>query len=274
MQLALVFLLLGLAGCADLSPQSRWQHADQLADKAGWQKLRIPTDKFILSAYVPKNSAQADTLTVYIEGDGLAWLTRSQASNDPTPRNPIALELALRHPQGMAVYLARPCQYVEASDAINCRQTYWTGGRFAPEVVETSNQAISALKQRVGADKLVLIGYSGGGAIAALVAARRNDVVRLITVAGNLDHRAWARMHHVPALEDSLNPVDEWQSLIDVPQRHFVGERDEIVSLDVADSYASRFPSDRRPEVITIPDFDHVCCWVENWGSTWLKERD
>ena len=274
LRLVWVFILLGLAGCVDLAPESRWQHADQLADKAGWQKLRIPTDKFVLSAYVPKNIAQAATLTVYIEGDGLAWLSRSQASDDPTPRNPVGLELALRHPQGMAAYLARPCQYVEANDVKNCREFYWTRGRFAPDVIEASNQAISVLKKRAGADKLVLVGYSGGGAVAALVAARRNDVVRLVTVAGNLDHRAWTSMHHVPALEESLNPADEWRALLHIPQTHFVGERDEVVGRDVADSYASRFPSDRRPEIVTIPDFDHVCCWVEKWSTIWLKGRD
>lgn len=267
-------LCLLLAGCADLSPQSRRQHADQLADQAGWQKLRIPAGQFVLPAYAPKNSKQADTLTVYIEGDGLAWLNRSQASDDPTPRNPVGLQLALRHPQGMAIYLARPCQYVEANDTKNCRQTYWTGGRFAPEVVEASNEAISALKRRAGAGRLVLVGYSGGGAIAALVAARRNDVVRLVTVAGNLDHRAWTSMHHVPPLENSLNPADEWRSLIAVPQRHYVGERDEVVSRSVADSYVSRFPLDGRPAVIAVPGFDHTCCWVEQWGSIWPTAGD
>ncbi len=274
LRLLFVFILLGLAGCVDFSPQVRWQHADQLADKAGWQKLRIPTDKFVLSAYVPKNRAKADTLTVYIEGDGLAWLSPSQASDDPTPRNPIGLELALRDPQGAAAYLARPCQYVEANDTKNCRQFYWTNGRFAPEVIEASDQAISVLKQRVGAINLVLVGYSGGGAVAALVAAHRKDVVRLVTIAGNLDHRAWTAQYHVPPLDGSLNPADEWRALLHIPQKHFVGERDEVVSRHVADSYASRFPSDQRPEIVTVPNFDHVCCWVEKWNSIWLTGRN
>lgn len=254
-----------LAGCADLSPQARRQHADQLATSAEWVKLRIPTDKFVLAAYVPQNSARAEVLTVYIEGDGLAWLTGSQASDDPTPHNPVGLQLALRHPRGAAVYLARPCQYVAADDAKNCRPPYWTGARFAPEVIEASNQAISALKQRAGAGRLVLVGYSGGGAVAALVAARRTDVVKLVTVAGNLDHRMWTTLHQVPALEDSLNPADEWQALINVPQRHFVGGHDEVVSRAVVESYASRFPPNRRPEVVMVSDFDHMCCWAERW---------
>jgi hypothetical protein len=271
---SIVLVLLLLAACADISPHSRWLHADQLAEKAHWHKLRIATDQFIISAYVPDSITQTDTLTVYIEGDGLAWLNRSQASDDPTPRNPVGLELALRHPQGAAAYLARPCQYAEAGDTKNCSETYWTGGRFAAEVIDASNQAVSVLTQRVGANKLVLVGYSGGGAVAALVAARRKDVVQLVTVAGNLDHRAWTDMHHVPALEESLNPADEWQALMNISQRHYVGEHDEVVSRAVTDAYAVHFPLSRRPEIISIPEFDHVCCWVEQWSSIWLKEQE
>ncbi|MEW6329984.1 MAG: alpha/beta hydrolase [Pseudomonadota bacterium] len=263
----LAVLLLALTGCAGLSLQARWHHAEQLAARADWHKLRLPTDTFILSAYVPKQTVPTDTLTVYIEGDGLAWLNRSQPARDPTPRNPVALELALRHPRGAAAYLARPCQYVEAADAKNCRETYWTAGRFAAPVIEASSQAIDALKQRAGASRLVLVGYSGGGTVAALVAARRGDVDRLVTVAGNLDHRAWTEMQGLPALAESLNPADEWRALQALPQRHFVGGRDNTVGRRVTESYLARFPPDRRPEVVTLPDFDHVCCWVERWDS-------
>ena len=270
-------LLLGffaLAACAHIAPQDRRQHADTLAAAHDWRSMRLPTEKFVLAAYVPKPMPHVDVLTVYIEGDGLAWLSSSQASDDPTPRNPVGLELALRHPRGTAAYLARPCQYVDPDDARNCRKTYWTNRRFAPEVIEASDLAISALKQHFGANKLVLAGYSGGGAVAALVAARRNDVVQLITVAGNLDHRAWTEQHRVPPLEGSLNPADEWRALANLPQLHFVGERDAVINRAVVDAYASRFPLDRRPEVISVPDFDHACCWVEKWDVLLSEHRD
>lgn len=271
---ALLIGLLALAACANITPQERRQHADMLAAAHGWQQLRLPTEQFVLAAYAPKPILQAGVLTVYIEGDGLAWLSGSQPSDDPTPRNPIGLELALRHPQGAAVYLARPCQYVGPEEARNCRQAYWTNRRFAPEVVAASNQAIDALKQSFGADKLVLVGYSGGGAVSALVAARRKDVVQLITVAGNLDHRTWTEQHRIPPLEGSLNPADEWRALASLPQLHFVGERDMVVNRAVADAYASRFPLDQRPEVVSIPDFDHSCCWAEKWSALLPERRD
>lgn len=271
MRSILLLALLVLAGCADISPQSRRDHANLLADTAHWRKLRIQTNTFVLSAYVPGNVTQADTLTVYIEGDGLAWLSRSQASPDPTPRDPVGFQLALRHPQGVAAYLARPCQYTEPGDGTNCRRTFWTDGRFAPAVIEASNHAVSELMRRFGATRLVLVGYSGGGAVAALVAARRKDVVRLVSVAGNLDHRTWTEMHHVAALKGSMNAADAWQALVEVPQVHLIGGRDEVVSPAVIDSYVSRFPVDRRPAVVSRPDFDHVCCWVDQWPTIWSE---
>ncbi len=262
--------MLVLSDCVDLSPQTRWQHAELLTNAAGWEKLHIPTDTFILTAYAPKTLLAADPLIVYIEGDGFAWISLTEISDDPTPFNPVGLELALRHPEGSAIYLARPCQFIAESDNQNCKKTYWTDGRFSTEVIRSTSQAISELMKRFGARKVILVGYSGGGAVAALVAAQRDDVEKLVTVAGNLDHRAWTEMHHDTPLKNSLNPADDWQKLQFIPQKNFIGGKDEVVGKDVAEAYASRFSPEHRPELITIPEFDHLCCWVENWKSIWL----
>lgn len=269
--LLLTLLLALLTACANLAPQQRRQHADALAAAHGWQKLRLPAGPFILTGYAPADAAPAATLTVYIEGDGLAWLTRAQASDDPTPRRPLGLELALRHPLGAAAYLARPCQYVAEADWPGCEAAYWTSRRFAPEVVEASSRAIDLLKQQAGAQRLVLVGYSGGGAVAALVAARRSDVVQLVTVAGNLDHRAWTALHHVPPLAGSLNPAEEWEALQAVPQLHFVGGKDKNMRAEIVRAYADRFPPARRPAMRVMQGFDHVCCWVEQWPELGMQ---
>lgn len=227
----------------------------------------MPAAKFELRSYVPKIKLHADVLTVYIEGDGLAWLSGTRPSDNPTPVRPVGLELALRHPRGAAAYLARPCQYVESGTGTSCNQHYWTDLRFSPEVVEASDAAISVLKQRFGATKLVLVGYSGGGAVAALVAGRRNDVIQMVTVAGNLDHRAWTMQHHLSPLTGSLNPADEWEKLVDIPQLLLLGEKDRVVSRSMTDAYASSFPPEHRPEIESVPGFDHECCWVEQWDK-------
>lgn len=238
---------------------------DALAATAHWQKIRLPTTHFILSAYVAEQPPAGAVLTVYIEGDGLAWLTRSQPSDDPTPGKPLALTLALQHRQGPAAYLSRPCQNVAEEDKKNCRQEYWSQRRFAPETIDASNAAIDALKARHQTTKLVLIGYSGGGAVAALVAARRSDVIRLITVAGNLDSDKWTRMQKIAPLSGSLNPADAAERLQDIPQLHWVGGKDRIISEEIVASYLQRFPPSQRPGLKVIADFDHVCCWARDW---------
>lgn len=262
----LLFLLPGLGGCLNLSPELRRDNAEHMAAASEWQRVRLPAGRFVLAGYIPGNiPADNATLTIYIEGDGLAWINASLVSLDPTPLKPVGLAMALRHPKGAAAYLARPCQYVAGVDAQGCSTQYWTTLRFAPEVVESTSQAVDLLKQQFQAKQLVLVGYSGGGAVAALVAARRHDVALLVTVAGNLDHQTWTKQHHATPLTGSLNPTEVWEQLRDIPQLHFVGGKDEIVGREVAEAFARHFPADRRPEIRVIPDFDHTCCWAEQW---------
>ena len=254
-----------------LSPEQRRTASEKFATDAGWQREVLDAGEFVLAAFIPPTLKQADTLTVYIEGDGMAWVDAHTPSFNPTPRDPIALQLALRDTSGHAVYLARPCQYVTGTDQHNCENKYWTSHRFAPEVITASNQAIDQLKQRYRAKKLVLVGYSGGGAVAALVAARRHDVVRLVTVAGNLDIAVWAAQKHISPLTGSLNPADAWAALVNISQLHFVGGADKVMGAEFAQSYRARFPVGQQPQVFVIPEFDHHCCWARDWPSLAAK---
>jgi pimeloyl-ACP methyl ester carboxylesterase len=237
--------------------------------QASWRAQDIDAGYFVLRSYGPVPKAATNTLTIYIEGDGQAWVTESQSSDDPSPRDAVALELAIRHPEGNAVYLARPCQFITGAARQNCRQTYWTDRRFAPEVVAAMDDAINQLKVQQQAKRLRLVGYSGGGAIAALVAARRPDVERLITVAGNLDHVTWTGLHHLSPLAGSLNPVDFWQSLAGIEQVHFLGVEDRIMPVQVATSYRHKFPEDAPISLVPVDGFDHRCCWAKEWPELW-----
>jgi len=265
-----VFSIGLLAACTHFpSAPERTAQASQLAQQLGWRPRNIETDFFTLRTYQPAAPSKTGSLTVYLEGDGFAWVTPSKPSSNPTPVDPIGLKLAMRD-SGAAVYLARPCQYVETPQRKNCIPRYWTSGRFAEEVVAATNQAIDTLVQNYGAGELILVGHSGGGAVAALVAARRDDVHRLITIAGNLDHRAWSREHRLTPLAESLNPADSWQALTHMPQTHYVGGRDDNIGISVVRSYQSRFKNGTEPEVVIVPGFDHHCCWETAWPR--LKE--
>ena len=192
-------------------------------------------------------------------------MTKNRLSPDPTPIDPIALRLALRDPAPKVLYLARPCQYAAKRPARGCHPIYWTTHRFAPEVVEGMNRAIDRAKRLAAAERIVLVGYSGGGGLAVLLAAARGDVSRLITVAGVLDHPAWTAYHGVSSMRGSLNPADSAMALGAIPQLHLVGGDDETVPLAIAAAYRSRLADGNRARVVVVPGFDHECCWEERW---------
>ena len=261
--------LLVFAGCMVPPANERTMSAQRLATDVGWAEFELTTDSFDLTGFVPSNQVKTSRqLTVYIEGDGLAWLTRTSPSLDPTPTNPLGLKLALQHPDTAVVYLARPCQLGQAR---NCNKRFWTSARFGSEVVNCYVQALDRLKSQFGNEKFQLIGYSGGGAIAALVAAKRGDVVRLVTVAGNLDHQTWTNLHSVTPLRESLNPAAYAESLVGIDQYHFVGADDQILPPSIANAYVGRFPQYRQPNIVIIPSFDHHCCWEEKWQDLYLN---
>ena len=269
--IAALLLTVLISGCAAIpGPAERRRHADGLAASRDWQASTLAVGGFQLLVYGPKTIEPFAVLTVYIEGDGFAWVTGTRPSADPTPRDPLALRLALAHPDGNAAYLARPCQFANA-ELTGCAERYWTNERFAPEVIAATDQAVDILKTRFGARRLNLVGYSGGGAIATLVAARRQDIDRLVTVSGNLDHVAWTTHHRVEPLMGSLNPAAFVDKLDGRHQWHFAGGKDRVVPPWLLEEFASRFAAGQRPYIYTERDFDHLCCWAENWGALWER---
>ncbi|GLQ05108.1 hypothetical protein GCM10007924_03290 [Sneathiella chinensis] len=254
-----------LAACAGVpSPEDRSAAMRAMAKAADWRVQAVSGGDFSLLVSYPAGLTSAQTLAVYVEGDGFAWVTSSSPSLDPTPITPMGLKLAVQDARP-AVYLGRPCQYVRTGGSRDCGRKYWTSHRFAPEVVSATHTALDRLKAHFKVQQFELVGYSGGAAVAALVAARRTDVARLVTVAGNLDHATWTRDLRLSPLSGSLNPADAWQSLARLPQVHFVGGQDRVIGKKVAPAYLRRFPAGSDVRLIQKAAFDHACCWAENW---------
>ena len=261
-----------LAGCGS-TPQLRdgREVAEVMAGSHGWQPLSFDVGMFVLKGYA--RPGPGSDLMVYIEGDGRAWIKRHVPSNDPTPKDPIALRLAIIDPAPKVLYLGRPCQYTTQNTMKGCHRRFWTISRFSQLVVEAMDAALTQAKKRLGAERLHLIGYSGGGALAVLLASRRKDIATVITVAGNLDHQAWTRKHRVTPLSDSLNPVDAAFSVRDRPQVHLVGLEDDVMPPLVARSFLERMGKPSKARLVTIPGFDHRCCWVKAWAGLLAQYR-
>lgn len=264
-----LLIALALAGCA--SP--RHAEAPKLAEAAGWRWRIMAAGPFDL-AVASSRRGGGDTLTAYIEGDGLAYVRPHRPALDPTPTDPVALRLALADPgTGPVAWIARPCQYTLPAHERGCRSALWLDRRYAPEVLDGVGAALDALERESGARHLVLVGYSGGGALAVLLAARRRDVTRIVTVAADLDLAYWVRRDGLSPLSGSLDPADAAPRVKDIPQVHFAGGDDHVVGADVTRAYLARLPPGAPARLIVVPGFTHACCWARDWPSLMAQVR-
>ncbi len=246
---------IALSGCA-----ARY---GRLVNAPGFDRSFINAGHFTLTTYA-RISKPGEPVRVYIEGDGRAWLSRTRLSDNPTPLEPLVLELAAEDPAANVAYIARPGQYTETG-APGCDASYWDNRRFSEEVIAAVNSAVAVILKKSGSDKIELVGYSGGGAVAVLVAARRSDVISLRTLAGNLDPDAVNKYHKVSRLEGSLNPIDYAEKVRNIPQRHFAGSRDKVVPPFIARSFVEREGDGGQERITVVEVAGHSKGWLENW---------
>jgi dienelactone hydrolase len=111
---------------------------------------------------------------------------------------------------------------------------------------------------------VVLVGYSGGGAISVLTAPLVPAACGVVTIAADLDIDAWTGWHHYLPLKGSLNPAAQAPLDAHIGQWHLIGDRDSNVPPLLNRRYLERIPVDHLWHYST---FDHTCCWVEQWPA-------
>jgi pimeloyl-ACP methyl ester carboxylesterase len=264
------FFLCGfLSACGTqpwLSPQERAEH---IAHAGNFERQLVVAPPFVLTTYQRRATGNSDILTVYIEGDGAPWDSATRPPHDPTPLNPVSLRLASRDRRAPLLYIARPCQYLNATELAACDVRYWTRARFSREVVAAINHAINQTRNALGSQQVRLIGFSGGGVLAALVAAMRHDVDSLVTLAAPLDVTGWAAYHEISPLRESLDPMDFKPAWSRLHQAHLVGARDAVVPPAYLSTLQGKMPF---ATLRVVPGYTHDCCWEETWPDTLPKE--
>jgi len=259
--IAAAILVATVSACGHGGP-GRDATAVAIAQAAGLQAGTSNGAAFDLQTW-RRDDGRPGPLFVYVEGDGLAYLDARTPSSDPTPVDPLSLRLAAADPGPAVLYVGRPCQFAPGRADPRCQVRDWTTGRFAPRLVAAVDDAVSRERAKAPGRKLVLVGYSGGGVIAALVAARRSDVSLLITVAAPLDVADWTRRMGLSPLDGSAFPLDRVERLSQVRLVAFAGQQDRTVPAASIASAVDRLGSSAR--LIVVPDFDHRCCWVRDW---------
>lgn len=235
------------------------QRSDREAQAAGLSRTVVQGTNFRHLIYA-RAAANTSTLTVFIEGDGIPWIGGRIPASDPTTQNPLALRMLIES-HDAAIYVTRPC-YNEIADR-PCDAQPWTFARYSEDTVASMAKAIDDYARAVRATQLRIVGYSGGGVLAVLIAERLSNVSAVVTIAANLDVAAWATHHGYLPLKQSLDPsrserVHAWKEI------HLQGGRDTTVPGATTRSYFDRYPA---AKAIVFPEYDHVCCWLRDWNA-------
>ncbi|MFI3241985.1 MAG: hypothetical protein R3Y43_05405 [Alphaproteobacteria bacterium] len=198
--------------------------ASQIEIPQEYKYAEIKTDYFTIASWQKINSSNA-AVKIYIEGDGNSFNSKGYPTNNPTPRGKFFRGLAFNDVNENVVYLARPCQFVNDE---KCTKLFWTTGRFAPEVIQSMASAIKEVSQD---SEVELVGFSGGGQVAGLVAVLHPEInVKFITnYAPNLNHETWTRDKRLLPLKDSMS-LNNWQNeYLQIEQMTYIPEKDKII---------------------------------------------
>jgi len=206
---------------------------------------------------IKKGTQFTNTLALFIEGDGLPWLNETHIATNPDPSTPLAFELMQRYP-GPSVYLGRPCYFIR--DDSRCHSRYWTSHRYSDEVVQSLVIVGQEILKNSNYEKLLLIGHSGGGTLASLMACSFDLPTKLVTLSANLDIDAWTQHHKWTKLEGSLNPTYHSQLCPQLTELHFQGDDDDIVPAKLNLAYFAA----RKLKPNIIAGASHTN-WLQYW---------
>ena len=251
-------LVLALTACA-LSP------AQRIEDEArgyGFTRKVIQGKNFFHVVFTNAPSQQSKTLHVYLEGDGRPWIHEQFVASDPTPRQPLMLRLMALDPVP-SIYLGRPC-YLGLASRPPCSPQFWTYGRYSQRVVDSMAAVLKQFMKQATFQSLKLIGHSGGGTLAMLLAEQLPKTRAVVTIAGNLDPDAWTLFHGYSPLRTSLNPTHRAPLNPAIYQLHLAGGRDQTIPLGM---FQTAVAHQKQAEVRIISGFSHDCCWRKIWPS-------
>tara|TARA_R110000850_G_C9982435_1_gene466137 strand:+ start:192 stop:1025 length:834 start_codon:yes stop_codon:yes gene_type:complete len=252
---ALISSIALLTSCASTS-----ERPDAQARESGLDNLAIAGGPFILQAYervMPGSHAH-----VFIEGDGRPWRSGGRViSEDPTPKRLLALGWMDKVP-GPTLYLGRPCYLTSVADQ-SCDSLLWTYGRYSELVVQSMATGLESwLRLRPQITSLTVVGHSGGGVLALLLAERVVSVDQVIAVSTPVDIDLWAAMHRYTPLFASLNPARQHTWRKNVQRRLYFGEHDREVPPEAFLPAARVLPG---VSVRIVEGVDHDCCGPDTW---------
>lgn len=233
--LVVLTTLICIAACS--SVENDRAHLADMFSQAGFLSTDVQTEQFTLRQAIRQGEIN-NPVWVVIAGDGRAYLDPFTPSPDPTPSPKnmptinIAKQLARQFPSDTVMHLTRPCQFLDGGAYGACSAQYWTRHRYSEPVQNAYKEVLSHLKNR----SMILVGWSGGGVIAAHMATHRltnrSGPTALLTMASPLDLQQWTYHHHVSPLPVEDSPAQQFP--LSIPHLFAFGAYDSIVPPSVA----------------------------------------
>lgn len=269
-------LICSLLSACIASPSKSFQHT---AEKFSFKKIRIESNGFELTAYstnsplISKKTNKEHILHVYLGGDGQPWIQRNYISKDPTSRKATVLHL-MNQDNEHSLYLGRPCYHLDdrkisETNHQQCQGNHlWTSHRYSETIVSAMEKAISEYQKTHNSPNVTLIGFSGGGTIATLLANRLKNIDVLVTINANLNIDAWTQHHGYSPLFGSINPYTQAVLPTKIHKHHLIGMQDRNV---LSEHWLDRFQSQSNTTIHRFDEFGHRCCWKNIWPNVLKK---
>ncbi|MDD9912295.1 MAG: hypothetical protein OXR68_01840 [Alphaproteobacteria bacterium] len=242
------------------------------AIKHDFVRQSIQASPFVLTAWV-KQTDKEKPPHIYIEGDGRAFTNSGYTiSRNPTPvKPPSGFKLAMADPHPHVIYIARPCQFTPIEQNPTCKNNkWWSSNRYDTTTLSAFNTALD--KVIPNNQKVHLIGFSGGATLALLAAATRKDIASVRTVAGNIAPHAVNHFHRMQPTPFALSPIKQIEKLKNIPQVHFTGGKDKVITPPITRAYLNELPHARCTRHIQVQQASHSKGWIKKWPNL-LKEE-
>ncbi|MFH7565371.1 alpha/beta fold hydrolase [Oceanimonas smirnovii] len=241
MRYTVFFICFFMVACS----QSKLSLESRLSGATEVRHLLLAGEGFSLSS--AEHIESGEHALVFIEGDGRPWVSGGrQISDDPTPYKTPVLYQFLRAEmtgfQGSRLYLGRPCYFGAGPEEL-CHPALWSFSRYSEKVVNAMSEGLKSwLSQNTHIRYVTLIGHSGGGVLAMLIAEKVSSVRQVVTYAAPFDIDLWSQHHGHTPLFDSLNPAElnVWRD--NVRRTLVFGEDDDEVPAELFVGLLSQIP--------------------------------
>lgn len=253
---AFACILFCLSACATPA-----QLNERFAAANGFRQFNVQGTDFTHTVFL-NHKSKGEIWHIYIEGDGKPWIDHRFVAQDPTTIKPLMLRLMVQD-HASAIYLGRPCYQGKNSDRA-CHPLLWTHRRYSKQVVSSMAVALKKLIKIHDIQSMALIGHSGGGTLAMLLAERIAETKIVVTLAGNLDIDAWADQHGYARLEGSLNPAQLKPLPASIRQYHYLGRHDQNIKASMTMPVVKKQVDS---ELFLLDHYGHDCCWEADWPA-------